>query len=330
MLHKLQDIHNKRILISPLNWGLGHVTRIVPVINRLLDLENDVIICCDSDQEQFLRQFFPSLWYVSHKGYPFRFSGKGKFQFDMIKNYRSLKKRLSSELSEVDTLVEKFCPDYLISDQRFGFRHSKVKSVFITHQLNLPVKGFAKVAQLQNKWLISCFDEVWVPDDTLNSLSGKLSQSKKTNIRYLGNLSRFESEAVTEEGKKYKYLGVISGPQPYSDQFYQKVFSKFSAIEEKTAIVVGHKNSEGKYSIVGNCDIIVQPNFSQLKNLISNSDTIVSRSGYSTLMDLKELKRNAILVSTQGQAEQEYLCELHKNSSRWKMMSESEFNSFSL
>lgn len=330
MLHKLQDIHNKRILISPLNWGLGHVTRIVPVINRLLDLENDVIICCDSDQEQFLREFFPSLWYVPHSGYPFKFSGEGKFQSDMISNYRSLKRRLSSELSEVRLLVEKFSPDYLISDQRYGFRHSKVRSVFITHQINLPVKGFAKVAQLQNKWLISCFDEVWIPDDTLNSLSGKLSQSKKTNVRYLGSLSRFENEDILDLKKKYQYLGIISGPQPYSDQFFEEVFSKFSAIKEKTAIIVGHKNSEGKYSIVGNCDIIVQPSFSQIKKLLSNSETVISRSGYSTLMDLKELNREAILVSTKGQAEQEYLCEFHKGNPKWKMMSESEFSSFSL
>lgn len=330
MLHKLQDIKDKRVLISPLNWGLGHVTRIVPVINHLLDLKNEVLICCNSDQEEFLRQFFPSLWYIPHDGYPFKFKGKGEFEKDIFRSYFNLKKRLSKELKEVQLYVDKFTPDVLISDQRYGFRNKKVKSIFITHQINLPVKGIARFAQLQNRWMIDCFDEVWVADDLMNSLAGQLSKTKRTDAKFIGSLSRFESSESAADTEKYKYLGIISGPQPYSDHFFEDVLNKFSKVDGKTAIVVGHKMKEEKYSILRNCDVIIQPSFIQLQRLLAQSDKIVSRCGYSTLMDLNELGKEAVLIGTKGQAEQEYLVELHQNHPKWTTLTEEEFKHFSL
>ena len=46
--------------------------------------------------------------------------------------------------------------------------------------------------------------------------------------------------------------------------------------------------------------------------LFFHAACLVSRSGYSTLMDLKVLGKKAILFPTKGQKEQEYLFEIHR------------------
>lgn len=320
---RVNSIKRKRILLSPLNWGLGHVTRTIPIIQTFIKHENEVIICCDSDQEEIYRNYFPELWYVNHDGYPFSFKGKGNWSLDIMRNFFSLNIFLSDEKKRVEDLVEKFNPDVVVSDQRFGFRSNKVKSIVVSHQINLPLSSLNIAGKLLNKKMLNKFDEVWIPDNRDEPLSGDLSKSANSKYFFIGTCSRFHYDAIDKflpREKKYKYLGVVSGPAPYSNMLLDLLIQKFSSLEEKCAIISPIEDP-GSEEI----DFYFRPDHDLFLETLLKSDTVVSRSGYSTLMDINETGNKAILIPTKGQREQIYLAKHLKTKNSWKFCSEQEF-----
>jgi UDP:flavonoid glycosyltransferase YjiC (YdhE family) len=326
---RVNSIKRKRILLSPLNWGLGHVTRTIPIIQTFIKHENEVIICCDSDQEEIYRNYFPELWYVQHEGYPFSFKGKGNWSLDIMRNIFSLNVFLSDEKRRVEDLVEKFNPDLVVSDQRFGFRSNKIKSIIVSHQLNLPLSKLSIAGKLLNRKMLNKFDEIWIPDNRDEPLSGNLSKGANSKSFFIGTCSRFHYDAIDKflpREKTYKYLGIVSGPIPYSNMFLELLVQKFSTLEEKCAII-SPINCD---SNCGNIDFYFRPNHDLFLETLLKSDTVISRSGYSTLMDINETGNNAILIPTNGQREQLYLAKHLKDNSAWKFCSEKEFADFRL
>ncbi|SFT68105.1 conserved hypothetical protein [Lishizhenia tianjinensis] len=326
MNESISTITHQTVLFSPLNWGLGHVSRSVPLLKQLIEQGNEIIVCCNLDQEDFYRAYFPELWYVSHKGYPFKFEGKGSFMKDVFVNYFQLKHRLDVELEEVKALVKVFTPDIIISDQRFGFRHRKVKSVIISHQLRLNLPKYAFLGQWINKRFLKKFDEVWVPDDELN-LSGDLSVSKLAHKR-IGILSRFQHEVETQ-AVKYKYLVIVSGPMPYAKDFLLEMSERLSVCEGKHAVIAGLDAFDYE-ATKDNVDVYYQPNQEWMERLFGEAEIVISRSGYSTLMDLIRLKRKAILIPTKGQSEQEYLAKHNAQRKQFTFVTEEEFKNYPL
>lgn len=323
----IKSIKHSRILLSPLNWGLGHVSRTVPVIQWLLEQENEIIICCDESQELFYRNYFPQIWYVPHKGYPFKFKGNGNWTSDLLNNFSSLHLFLQDERRIVKELVEKFNPDLIISDQRFGFISKKVKSIIISHQTNLPVSNWNVLAKMWNRKLLSKFDEIWIPDTNKQEFSGKLSNGKLKNKHFIGTCSRFKdtlNDYPATEKKEYNFLGIISGPPPYNKQFLDLLINKLSQINSKSAIIVPEElfNEQLNSSRI---TIFKSPNHENFIHLLMKSKTVISRAGYSTLMDLIETKNKGILIPTPGQSEQVYLSKLHKDHPTWTFKTEEEF-----
>ena len=320
MSDRIGSIQKKRILFSPLNWGWGHVTRSIPLIHRLKSQENEIIICCSSEQEKFYRTEFPDLWYIPHDGYPFKFSGNGKWERDLLRNYNALVKFRKKEHSKLEELVDKFHPNLIISDQRYGFYSKRVRSIFITHQLRLPVSSLFSIGQLLNQKLIRQFDEVWIPDNEGSELSGQLSAINWKNKFYIGTLSRFKPLEMDNSKKTYKYLGIVSGPSPYVAIFYDELLNFLSIFQEKSVVVVPRSLKVDEN--VGNehVTIVQQPDVSTLNRFFDQSETVISRAGYSTLMDLTIKGNKAILVPTKGQKEQLYLAELHANHKKWKFV----------
>ena len=326
---RVNSIKRKRILLSPLNWGLGHVTRTIPIVQTFVKHENEVIICCDSDQEEIYRNYFPELWYVQHEGYPFSFKGKGNWSLDIMRNMFSLNVFLSDEKRRVEDLVEKFNPDIVISDQRFGFHSDKVKSIIVSHQLNLPISKLNIAGKLLNRKMLNKFDEIWIPDNRDQPLSGNLSKGANSKSFYIGTCSRFHYDAIDKflpHEKTYKYLGIVSGPAPYSNMLLELLVEKLKTLEEKCAIITPI-NSALKCD---NIDFYFRPNHDLFLETLLKSDTVISRSGYSTLMDINETGNKAILIPTNGQKEQIYLAQHLKNKSDWQFCSEQEFKDLRL
>lgn len=299
-----EEVRNKRLLISPLNWGMGHVSRCIGLIRQLILQENEVIVACDDDQRQVFEEYFDNLEFIPHRGYPFFFGGKGKFERDFASVYFRLRNRLIEESREVENqYVKKYKIDLVLSDHRYGFVSRKVPSIFITHQLNLPLSGMKSLMNRYHKRLIQKFNYVWVMDYPDSRLAGSLSKNSfGQNVLYIGPYSRFEedNESLIERGKT---VVIASGPTVYAQQLVDQVCT--NSIVQLTVV-------SGKYIEIPEHVSFQQGSWKERDQQILTAETIISRSGYSTIMDLDVLKRKALLYPTPGQVEQEYLFELHR------------------
>lgn len=308
------NIHQKRILLSPLNWGLGHVSRCIGLIRMLQKQENEVIVACDADQQQVFESYFPELEFVFHAGYPFEFSGNGNFASDLFNNRKKLLPRFAQEQKEVAKLVEAHRIDLVIADQRYGFFSTKVPSVFVTHQLHLPLKWYQFPAQWFNARLIQNFTSAWCMDNPTHTLAGKLSAPvSKIPVEYIGHFSRFEKGACA--AAVYDKLFVISGPEPYAEQFFREVLTCVAQQDEQSVCLVPHAYLAEE--VPAHIEVVVASHWKENDALFHQSRTIVSRAGYSTLMDLEMLGKKAVLIPTPGQSEQQYLAALHAEHPDW-------------
>ena len=301
-----EEIQNKRILISALNWGMGHVSRCIPLIDLFLKNGNEVIVACNAIQQGILKAYFTDLIYVEHSDYPFDFAGKGTFERDLMKQFGTLRSRLKSELKETESLVKQFGIDIVISDHRYGFRSCSCHSIFLSHQLNLPVRWYEKWAQRIHHGLVRDFDEVWVPDFPDSSLAGKLSVNDGGfAVSYIGPLSRFGLYPLNEN-KDIVSLTIISGPEIYGIKHVTELLER--GLSENELVIV----PPGVLKKIRSSDprLIPSSDWSMCDQLILRTRKIISRSGYSTLMDIHQLKVPFEVSPTPGQREQEYLAEL--------------------
>jgi hypothetical protein len=293
-LETIAHIKGKRILFSPLNWGFGHVSRSIPIIEKLLLQKNSITIACNENQEKIYKEYFKEIKFVRLEGYPFQFSGSGNFALDLLKSMPKLISFGKREKEFVNEYCSEETVDLILSDHRYFFRSSKVESIFITHQITLPLTWYLKLAQkMHMKWL-NAFHEIWVIDDEKHSFAGKLSEGL-TQIpqRFLGAVSRFSSSKAT---LKSGTIVLISGPEPYAEEFYNEQYSKL-----KTGDRIVY---EGKLETI---DSIQDISWKELDTLLIGAEKIISRSGYTTLMDVHFLKCKAEFHPTKGQWEQEYL-----------------------
>ncbi len=302
------DIYNKRILLSPLNWGMGHVARCIPLIDELLKNGNYLIVAANLQQQQIFKQYFPQLEYLEHSGYPFKFGRRGNFSLDLALQFRSLKKRLEVEKKEVKSYIEKFGCDILISDHRYGFCSDGIFSILLTHQLNLPVRWYEGWVQKLHERFLANFDEIWVPDSPQSDLSGDLSHNKAGyKVEYIGALSRFSLYNIPVTKKSHSVV-IVSGPEIYGKNFLKEQVGISEINESEVIFIVPNglaefvKNSAHK--------LVVSDDWLACDQLILNSIKVTARSGYSSLMDLFVLKVPFSITPTPFQREQQYLFNL--------------------
>jgi UDP-N-acetylglucosamine:LPS N-acetylglucosamine transferase len=296
----------KRILVAPLNWGLGHATRCIPIINSLLKHNFKVIISANGRSFHLLKEEFPEIEFVKIKGVDVKYP---RFFPMSISIFFQIPKILFAVYWENKTLkkiVEKHKIDGIISDNRFGLFHKKVKSIFITHQLQIQSNYLKESIQKINYYFINKFTICWVMDDEKINLAGELSKPKKlpNNYKYIGLHSRLE---FSKKEKKYKLCFILSGPEPQRTSFEKIVMKSVKGREEEIVIILGKTEDEKRVITENNLTIISSSNTKEINKYILESELIISRSGYSTIMDLKKLQSNAIFVPTPGQTEQEYL-----------------------
>ncbi len=301
---------NKKVLVAPLNWGLGHATRCIPIINALLAEGLEPVIASDGVALSLLKKEFPMLLTKELPSYNIEYSKKGSnFKLKMLLNSPKIAHAISAEKKAIKKIIEqeKFCG--IISDNRMGVRHKSIPSVFITHQLTvLSGKTTSISTKLHNKY-IKKFDVCWVPDmaDDPN-LSGELGHPRKNSIpvTYLGPLSRFEYQIVP---KKYDIMVLLSGPEPQRTLLEQKLFYEFEQSDKRIVFVRGLIEETQQTFVKNNITIHNYLAGKDLEDTINSSNLIISRSGYTTVMDLAKLKKKAFFIPTPGQFEQEYLAE---------------------
>lgn len=300
-------ISGKSIFISPLDWGLGHAARCVPII-RELEIENKILIGVTPLTKRIFDEEFPHLEKINVPAYDIKYSGILPLWLKLICDWPRILEVIKKEHEVNYQIVKAHKIDIIISDNRFGLFSKQAHSIFITHQLFLKTPVANAIAQIKNRNYIKNFDEIWIPDyeSESESLSGMLSHGDHFhgNVKYIGPKSRLQK--INSIGKQYDYLFLLSGPEPQHSIVRNKLLRKAVQYPGLKFCVV--TNSVDKIEKKDTIEIVISPTNNKLSELISQSKKIVCRSGYSTLMDLHYLnKKEVILIPTPGQTEQEYL-----------------------
>jgi len=324
----------KRILICPLNWGLGHATRCIPIIRLLLQKNAEVIIAADGRPFELLKKEFPDLEFIVLKGYNIYYPAGGSMVLKIIFSLPKIFLDIYKEHTTLKKIVTNKKIDVIISDNRFGLWNKKIKSIFITHQLMIKSPFAEKLLHRINLFFIKKYDECWVPDHSgTNNLSGDLSHkcALPENSFFVGSLSRFNRQDSSPfQGfgmtASYEMMAIISGPEPQRSIFEKILLEQLLKINPKALVVCGKTELEQKTETQGNIEIINHLKGDEMQQAILNSKIIIARSGYSTIMDLAALGKKAIFVPTPGQTEQEYLAEYLMSKKAAYYMLQEQFN----
>jgi len=312
------------VLIAPLDWGLGHATRCVPIIRELVDQGARVIIAAAGPQKILLSTEFPGLEMLDLPGYGIRYQQGFFLKWGLVFRAPSILKQIKRENRWLADLVRSRRLNAVISDNRYGLYHPEVYSVFLTHQLAIRTGLGVIFNWIIMKWnyrLIRKFSACWVPDWPGEiSLAGNLShpsQNPPIPITYIGILSRLKPSQ--EEPEKNSLLVLLSGPEPQRTLFEKSMLAQLADLSIKCTMVRGLPGLESPGSkAMDHIYIINHLPAEELNVLLNVSELILTRSGYSSIMDLVQLGKQAILIPTPGQAEQEYLGH-HLREMKWML-----------
>lgn len=305
MIHSKSDNH---ILVAPLNWGLGHATRCIPIIHALEVDGFTPILASDGVALAMLRKEFPHLQTLELPSYDIEYAKNGaNFKWKMLAGVPKMVEAILAEKKIVKQWVKQYNLIGIISDNRLGVRSKKVPSVFITHQLNVLTGNTTWISSKMHRLIIKKYTECWVPDRAEKpNLTGKLGHLKKPDdkIRYLGPISRFR---LLDMPKKYELMVILSGPEPQRGILEGQLREDLQRFDGNVIFISGKVESKQKKEQIGK---ITHYNFmttDQLEIAFNESEKVLCRSGYTTVMDLAKLGKKAFFIPTPGQYEQEYL-----------------------
>lgn len=369
-----------KVLVAPLDWGLGHATRCAPIIQEFLNRGCDVEVAVVKGNASFLRELFPHVRQRLCPSYNVVYPKHGyNMGFWLLKNSAHLKAVIRAERSYVEEMVERHGYDIVVSDNRFAFYSKKAYSIYMTHQCRIAFprafRMFESIGKLWHASIMSHFDEVWIPDlPDAPGYAGSLSHVRfcPRPLKFVGALSRFlmkcervdarnilgepqnaKSDALNAAGnvsavgdveslnaaknapasgnaeglnalgeapaagnaeglnaagnaseKDLKIVAVVSGVEPARSRFEAKLRTALAQIPGRHAMILGKPSSGRKSWIEGNITLYSHLPSDEFAQMISRAKWVVSRGGYSTVMDMAVLQAKCIFVPTPGQYEQ--------------------------
>jgi uncharacterized protein (TIGR00661 family) len=305
-----------RIFVSPLDWGLGHAARCVPIIRHLIEKDIEVIIGTEGNHLTFLKEHFPDIEYIEFPGYRVSYSTTLPVRIKVLMQLPKMVAAINKEHKLLSVLIEDKKIDAVISDNRYGLWNEKIPSIIITHQLNIQTPAAKSFFNKKIHNYIKHFNECWIPDyEGTENLSGALSHPipKGINVKYLGVLSRFESPTLSNpKDIKYDLLVLLSGPEAQRNKLEEIILKQLKELPSaRTLIVQGLPGNKPKECSLKNVRIVSHLANAEFQEAINCSDIILSRPGYSTIMDLTAIGwKSPIFIPTPGQTEQEYLGKL--------------------
>jgi hypothetical protein len=298
------EIQQKKIIFSCFDWGFGHVSRSIPLIIQLENQGNKVLFVGEAAHIQLLKQYGFEGQVLQHVGSDLKFKGSGNFIREGLLNLFKGPAFIRRDLKLVRKLVASFSPDFIISDHRYGFRSKKVTSIFCAHQVELPTETPFLVQSMHRNW-VNQFSGVWIFDNEQERLAGELSTSNEKSI-YIGHYSRFQLCANVHATIPGKKVAIISGPEPYNKQLLDLITKLSTRFATKITIVCPEL-----MVTVNDSTIDYIHDWLEADSAILAAEWVISRNGYSTLMDIKQLQKKALLLATPGQLEQAYFAEVN-------------------
>jgi uncharacterized protein (TIGR00661 family) len=298
----------KTILITPLNWGLGHATRCIPIIRALLENNFIPIIASDGAALALLRKEFPYIQSLELPSYQIEYAKNGRnFKWQLIKSLPKMIAAIVKEKKIVNLWIKKYEIDGIISDNRPGVFSKKVPTVYITHQLNVMTGNTTKFSSKCHQYFIKKHKECWIPDtDGDPNLTGELGHltSSNLNLKYIGPLSRMHKKEIP---KQYDLMIILSGPEPQRTMLEEKLQMEIERFEGEIIFVKGIVEKTQTKQKIKNVTYYNFMNTKQLEQTFNESELVLCRSGYTSIMDLAKLGKKAFFIPTPGQYEQEYL-----------------------
>lgn len=305
----------KRILVAPLDWGLGHACRCIPIIRKLVADGFDVSLGGSGLSGSLLQREFPNLSYEEIPGYDVTYSLNVPMSIAMLRQAPGILRSIQLEKKWLDNKYKRDGLDAVISDHRYGLHHPEIYSVFIAHQLFISSGNndlMDPILWKINKSYIENFNQCWIPDlpNEINA-SGKLSHKHSIPFKhhFIGLLSRFKQNSTRDT--KYKISFVLSGLEPLRTQLENMIIEQSYNLAAGKYLLVRGTNQPIQRTPMDQFEIINFADSHMLQSIIESSDLIVSRSGYTSIMDYLSLGSKALLIPTPGQTEQEYLAQYH-------------------
>lgn len=310
-----------KVLVSPLSWGMGHATRVMPIIKELLLHGHEVGVAATGMALEVLIKDFPDLKYYDVVDYCSPYTCDG---FSLNKLFRTLPliyRDIYREHELINKIIENENYDLVISDNRYGVYSKRKPSLFIAHQLRFSMPGGISVIEFLseyfNKYCHKKFDKILVPDNSPEdgALAGKLSYAKKyyigKNIYYIGIISGVRKLKVEEN---LDYLISISGPKEQKMSLQKIIMEQVTSLPGKKVVLLGDPGVKKEYKL--DTRTLVKPfaNRKEMSQLMNRAKFLVTRSGYTTVMEIAELQKKKVLfVPTPGQTEQEYLSRYYED-----------------
>ncbi len=324
----------KRILVCPLDWGLGHASRDSIIIQKLSARGHEIIIAGSGLSLSLLKNEFPYKKFISLPASEIKYDRKIPAWLAILKLLPGWIINTIREHRALIKIIRNEQIDLVISDARYGLWNSGIPSVLITHQLaiKLPVKSkfFERMIISINRLVIRRFNAFWIPDyQGFPNLSGGLSHIPviPKNARFIGPLSRFDGmEQEAPKELKYEVVAVISGPEPQRSVFEELLTIQLAGFGKKSLMVCGRPDKEENVDITDYCTRVSFLTGQELSDVLISARFIICRSGYSSIMDLAALKKTACLVPTPGQTEQEYLADYLSQNNMFPYYKQKDFN----
>lgn len=330
-------MEEKSVCIAPLDWGLGHATRCITLIRALESLQYKIYIATEGKHEAILKEAFPNATFLKLRGYRIWYTKQRALLIPGI--ILQIPKIISAIIHEFKWLkkaAHKYQFDLVISDNRFGFYHQKIKSVFITHQLELqtPFSWSTRLNQIITYALIKNYAACWVADmQPPHNLSGILANPKhkpSIPIWYMNCLSRlYVDQTKTNEEQnllRNEFLGIVSGPEPQRTLLENIFWEQGNDMGSPFIVVAGLPDNKAYHKKSDSGILYSHLNGTALADAIKQSKFIICRGGYTTLMELIPFNKKLILVPTPGQTEQEYLARYWQEK-KWAIsFSQNDFN----
>ncbi len=323
----------KRILIAPLDWGLGHATRCIPVIRNLQSQGHEVILASAGRALIYLKDYFPELIILEKPACNIHYSDQLPLFISILLQIPSFLNSISREHKWLKKVIHEFKIDEVISDNCYGLWNKNIHSTIITHQLNIKCPKLFRFAEpIVNRRIqsyINKFDDCHVPDlEGDFNYAGELSHPKTTlmNVSYIGLLSRFSEDQKTAISTGYDLFVLLSGPEPHRTALENKIEKIILGKSIRACIIRGLPGEKAVKPDSENIRWLNNASDEQIVTYLKNSNKIICRAGYSTIMDLVVLNVGAILIPTPGQTEQEYLAIHNKDKKKFRFINQHKLN----
>jgi UDP-N-acetylglucosamine transferase subunit ALG13 len=284
----------------------------------------EIVIACDDRQKKILSEAVPQAQFIHLKGYGISYGNSGIYTIlKIILQIPRIIYAMRSENTRLKEIISLEKPDLILSDNRYGFFNRQIKSILIIHQLTIKT-GMGKLVDRQvnhiHQRLLQRFSACWIPDVTgEDSLAGALSKPLNGNslqpLYYLGGLSRFkirQAHAIENE----LILILLSGPEPQRSILERMVTRQLPFGNYRFIILRGGVTVPMPISDNERIQFYNHLPSDKLQELLTSAAYVISRSGYSSIMDHLKLGCRSILIATPGQEEQVYLAD-HVKEKKW-------------